>query len=340
MIVGLLFNRRKGFILIFVLWVLGFLTVLAVGLASGIRQKIILLEKLDQRDRSRHLLEAVVKYSVSYISSQLNTSGQLYNINLKMKVHNNSENFGQFNLAGDSAFISYKFPGQDEYFGAVDEERKININVTNTTILTRLIERVLSQKPEDARRFAEAILDWRQFGESQARGFFSDEYYSNLEYPYVKKDASYEILDELLLVKGMTKDRYEKLLNYLTIYGEGKININTASAEVLYALGLDDSLIEKILEFRQGKDRIEATVDDYVFLKTFDIATEINKVIKVQPEEIHAIESLNQKNFLTTNSYYFCLIAHAHLAHSLFSKMVEAVIYSRENKIVYWKERI
>ena len=39
------------------------------------------------------------------------------------------------------------------------------------------------------------------------------------------------------LVKGMTQQRYDKLINYVTIYGDGAVNINTASKDVLDGLG-------------------------------------------------------------------------------------------------------
>ncbi len=330
--------RRQGFVLIFAIWVLGFLTVLAVGVAASVRQKIVVLEKLDQRDRLVHLLEGAVKLSAAYVADQLNKSAGLYNANIKMNLHNNVNDFGQFDLSGDRVSVSYVEPNQGECFGVMDEERKINLNTTNVVVLSRLLERILVMKPEEAAQLARDLLDWRQFGESQVKGFFSDEYYSNLEYPYPKKDANYETLDELLLVKGMDKEIFDKLINYVTIYGEGKININTASAEVLYALGLDDSLIDKVLEVRQGKDRLEATEDDHIFLKTFDVATEINSVIKLLPEEVRAIDTLNQKEFLTTVSNYFSLNAKAQLAHNLFVKSVHAVISPRENRIVYWQE--
>jgi type II secretory pathway component PulK len=335
----MLLRQRRGFILIFALWVLGFLTVLAVGVAAGIRQKIVLAQKLDERSQTAHLLEAAVKYTASYVSNQLSVSEQAYKNTLKMNLHNNPQLFGQFDLAEDNASVSYILPNQGEYFGVVDEERKVNLNTTTVSILSRLIERVLGEKADAARRLAESILDWRQFGESQARGFFSDEYYRNLEYPYNKKDYSYEVLDELLLVKDITKERYDRLIDYVTIYGDGKININTASREVLYALGLDEVVIEKILEVRIGKDKAEATLDDHVFLKTFDVATEINAMIKLIPEERKAIDGLNKQNLLTTNSFYFTIHAQAHLAHRLFSKAVHAVVSAKESRIVYWKER-
>ena len=83
------FQQRQGFVLIFALWVLGYLTILTVGVAAGIRQKIVLLEKLDQRSRMHKVLEAAVKYSGAYVISQLDLSGFLYSLSVKENLHNN-----------------------------------------------------------------------------------------------------------------------------------------------------------------------------------------------------------------------------------------------------------
>ena len=141
----------------------------------------------------------------------------------------------------------------------MDEESKINLNKTDQIVLTNLLIRVLALKEEEAGQLAAALLDWRQYGESEITGFFSEDYYSNLQYPYPKKSADYETLDEMLLVKGMTQQCYDKLINYVTIYGDGAVNINTASKDVLIALGLQESLVDKILSVRRGRDGLDAT---------------------------------------------------------------------------------
>ena len=186
---------------------------------------------------------------------------------------------------------------------------------------------------------AQLILDWRQWGTSEAAGFFSKEYYANLEYPYRKKDADYEVLDELLLVKGVTRDIYERILPYVTIYGEGKVNINTASGPVLAALGLDDDLVAKILSVRRGKDGVENTFDDHFFARTFDIATEVQAAVKLDPAQVQAIDALNVQGILTIDSFHFTLEAHGRLANSPANRKVRVVFLPRENRIAYWKER-
>ncbi len=58
-------------------------------------------------------------------------------------------------------------------------------------------------------------------------------------------------INEVFLVEGMSKDKFMLFKDLITVYGTGKININSASKAVLLALGLDNQLVEAILRFRQ-----------------------------------------------------------------------------------------
>jgi len=58
-------------------------------------------------------------------------------------------------------------------------------------------------------------------------------------------------INEVFLIEGMTKDNFMLFKDLVTVYGTGKVNINTASKAVLLALGLDDEVADTILRFRQ-----------------------------------------------------------------------------------------
>lgn len=333
-------QSRGGMVLIFALWVLGILTILAVSVAAGIRQKIFLVARLDERSRMSYLLEAAVKKTAGYIHQEMEVSSFVFTPTVKMNLLNNASELSSITLGRDQAGVGYvPEDGTDVHWGVVDEESKINLNKTKILPLTTLLINVLSLKDEDAAKLALALLDWRQFGEGEVTGFFSEDYYTNLQYPYPKKSANYETLDEMLLVSGVTKQMYDKLINYVTIYGDGSVNINTASKEVLMALGLPDALIDKILTVRRGKDGIDGTADDHVFLQPYDVAAEINAIIPLQIPEAQAIDALTMSGILTTNSFYYTIEATGKLAGRSAPRKVRAVYSSREDKIVYWKER-
>jgi len=58
-------------------------------------------------------------------------------------------------------------------------------------------------------------------------------------------------INELLMVEDVTEDKFLLFKDLITVYGQGKININTVNRSVLLALGLEDSLIDIIFRFRQ-----------------------------------------------------------------------------------------
>jgi type II secretory pathway component PulK len=264
-----------------------------------------------------------------------------YTPTVKMNLINNTNELSTINLGHDSAGVGYvsAVDGTSLRWGIVDEESKINLNKTNIQVLTNLLTNVLSLNDEDASKLAEALLDWRQTGEGEITGFYSDDYYSNLQYPYPKKSADYETLDEILLVKGVTKKMYDKLIGFVTIYGDGTVNINTASKEVLEALGLPEAVVDKIMTTRRGKDGVDGTADDNVFAKTFEITANVNSVIALTLDEARAIDAVSMRGLLATNSYYYTIEATGKIASRSTLKSVRAVYSSRDDKIIYWKER-
>jgi general secretion pathway protein K len=334
-------NCRRGMVLIFALWVLGVLTILAVSVAAGIRQKISLVARLDERSRMNYLLQAAVKKTAGYIHQQMEESSFVFTSAVKANLLNNADELSSIRLRADRAGVGYVSveDGKSLRWGVVDEESKLNLNKTDLATLTNLLSNVFSLKQDDAVKLAQALLDWRLFGESELNGFFSDDYYSNLQYPYPKKSADYETLDELLLVKGVSKQVYGKLINFVTIYGDGPVNINTASREVLVALGLPDALADKVLAVRRGRDGIDGTPDDHLFLKTFEIAADVNAAFPLTLDEARAIDAVNMTGLLTVNSYFYTIEAAGKLVGRKYPRAVRAVYSSRDDKLVYWKER-
>jgi general secretion pathway protein K len=117
---------------------------------------------------------------------------------------------------------------------------------------------------EEVENIINAIKDWIDSDNTDTDEFARAEstYYQGVERPYECKDAPIEFLEELLLVKGITKELYygtqgqPGIANFLTPYGDGLININTADPVVLKALSAEitDDMVENMLEYRNDKD--------------------------------------------------------------------------------------
>ena len=82
------------------------------------------------------------------------------------------------------------------------------------------------------------LKDWvdaDSMGSSMSGGQ-EDNLYNNLDSPYLTKNAPFDTFEEIRLVEGWQDDVMDRFGQQLTIHGAGKVNINTASDEVLVAL--------------------------------------------------------------------------------------------------------
>ena len=146
-------------------------------------------------------------------------------------------------------------------------------------------EEILDQANIPQERWAELIdcfLDWidtQSPDTSRLHGAGSqDSFYVSRGY---KVKGAYggetvDTVDELLLIKGFDEEilygsppgtppeeAIRGIAYWLTAWSHGKVNINTASREVLLTLpGIDDWVVDDILELRLGEDGEAGTRDD------------------------------------------------------------------------------
>ena len=87
---------------------------------------------------------------------------------------------------------------------------------------------------------AAVIVDWLDSNEQVSFLGAEDNEYLNLSPPYRASNQRMEDISELLLLKGLDFESYEKLHPYICVLeSEAGINVNTASAEVLSSIAKD-----------------------------------------------------------------------------------------------------
>ncbi len=338
-------SSQGGFILIFTLWVLGFLSVLAIAVGMGSRQKIAFLERLEDRSRQHLSAEAGAKKALALLVDDIENNKLAFNAEAKSRRHNNPADFSGI-VVGDNGFdvlhtvYDETSGAMVERYGVSDEQGKLNLNNVSGEQLARLLADVLGMTTEEARKQSQAIIDWRDYGKHEAEGFFSDDYYKNLEHPYEMKEKPFERIDELLLVKGLDNNKYHKLLPFVTVWGDGRVNINTVSERVLVALGLDPAVAEKVLKVRRGTDDLESTSDDHIFTRAFDVAVEVKAVLPLEEREMRQIDALNTRGLLSANSFLYSIRSRSLLADGKTGGAeVNMVFDALANKIVFWFEK-
>lgn len=293
--------NRKGSILIISLWVLFLLSAFAVMLGVQVRQKLVLVKRVEARNKLRSLAEAGVQQARVVVRSL--PQEQNYHA-LRDSWSVNPALFERRPL-GDGFYSVYvDIPAdadtlQQRRYGLVDEESKLNLNTLtgeDNQVFVRLLQLVLGADETQAQSVAAAVVDWKDEDNvvSAASAGAEDAYYHSLPAPYDAKDKPFQRLEELLLIRGITADTYARLQPYLTVYGSGRINVNTASRYLLLAAGLPERVVAAMLEYRGGKDGIAGTADDGVFASISDIGPVVSQSAGL------TLEQLSQTNDILT----------------------------------------
>ncbi len=326
------------------LWTLTFLTILVLTLFSTIRQRIILFQRLETRARVQLAAEAGAKKAIAVLLDDLENNQFMLTPQAKVRRMNNPGEFAAIPVGDLRVEVVHEMPDDRsgvvvERWGMADEQSKINLNTASAETIRVLIMEVLGWGGVEAKGLADAITDWRDAGRHEAGGFFSDDYYKSLEFPYAMKDQPFERPDELLLVKGVDRKVFNALLPFVTVYGDGRVNINTASRKILLALGLEANVADKVLKARRGEDDLEGTADDHVFARTFDVAAETAKVVALEAREARQIDALNGQGILTTGSGIYFFTARVLAAEGGYQKTVACVFDALSSRTVYWYEK-
>jgi general secretion pathway protein K len=331
---------RRASILIIVLWILSFLTMLVVNLAFMVRTQLQFADHLQDRMKMYYLAKAGIERAVAELYLDETPAAD----SLNESWANNEKLFKDFPLGVGVISLEYKAGGSSSeeglyLYGATDEGARIDINSAPEDVLVSLLERVGKVEAEDAIDLARSIMDWRDKDVALSTGGAENDYYQGLTDYYECKNGNFQIAEELLLVKGMTEEIFSNIKDVITVYNTGKVNINTAGYDCLFALGLNADLCEDIIEYRNGGDKIAGTEDDVVF----NTPSELLSIGSLFTEEATQINSLISQGVLTVKSDTFRIISQGQIknARGALSRRIVCVLkrrYDKDPKIMYWHE--
>ena len=180
----------------------------------------------------------------------------------------------------------------------IDLERKVNINTANPQMLQQALT-LMGVDADDISTISDSIMDWIDTDDNPRLAGAESDFYQNQSPPYYAKNAPFDDLSELLLVRGILDHpeiywggsgtnqepaafQQQKLgfenspfqapdfpfgfKDLFTTISSGRININTADTNVLQMIpGVDEATAENIVKLRAGPDGEEGTADDTPF---------------------------------------------------------------------------
>lgn len=182
-------TRNRGTILIVTIWIITLLAGMALVFAHTMRIDEKANGNRIYQTQSRELANGAIAYAQALATQAIDTE-----------------------LAEDPQAIGDDWivlitPDQEQddraSYGMIDEAGKVNINTATQEMLEKL--------PGMTEELAAALIDWRDGNSDVTTNGAEDEYYLLLDEPYTAKNGALESIDELLLVKGFTRQ---------IIYGE------------------------------------------------------------------------------------------------------------------------
>ena len=317
--------HREGSVFIIALWSLCLLSILAVGLGSKVSQDINVASYFQNKPQARFLACAAIKRAQAVLEDDTNTFDSL----------NEFWVTGRYSDDGESVFKEAELGNGVYSIGMVDENRKVNINTASQDILEKLFRIASGVDIDDAHIIASSIVDWRDTDSNALEGGAEDSFYKQLEISYECKDGNFQVLEELLLVRRMTNDIFLKVKDFITVYGDGKVNINTAPHLALRALGMNEVLVDKIIFYRRGNDGIEGTQDDNVLKSSANIANDLKKGVGLSEEELNKIVELTSAGILAVSSKNFTINVEGKISRR---KEKIVCIADKEKGIKHWRE--
>lgn len=328
-------KKKKGSILILVLWTLGLLSVFALYLGLGVRQRLDFLKRVETRNKLYHIALSGVKQAIAQIGNLQEEQGF---IALNDEWSSNESLFSHIPIGEGNFTVGYNYrigdfqaedsPGSQEgmFYGMADLQGKLNINKASHDELMRLIEYVAETDQQTADKIASAIIDWRDEDNKSLPQGAEGSYYRGLNLSYDCKDAPIESLQELAYIKGMEYAIFMKLKPYITVYGTGTVNINTARGPTLYALGLSKEVVKKILLYRCGEDQIIGNKDDRIFTYANSVVAKVSQVYSMSPSEIAQFSNVVSAGRISVFSQLFQIESVAIVNNSNEKCRIECII--------------
>jgi general secretion pathway protein K len=327
-------NRRRGSILIILLWMLMAMSILCISFAKSVRVEA------NAAGNTRMLTSA-------YYLAQAGINETIYKL-VVYRMEGNSRNQAQDPDADleprdiDLGRVVLHTDIGDVTVDIADEDGKINVNRANKDLLLSLL---LGLGVEEGRAdiISDSILDWVDPDEDYHLNGAESDYYLGLENPYRAKNGPMDNIEELLLVRGVDAKLFygqtfqdeggaaqfvPGLNRCVTVYGTSAgININAAPYHVLTAIGFPPDMARRIIEERTGKP----------FKDNQDFSTRV--------PEAPGMEMLKAPIITRppVQSSYFSLVATAQLKDSKLKKTIFAVVRLNarlplKHTIVYWNE--
>lgn len=272
----------QGFALIAVLWILVLLTAIVAEFAYSMRTEVNI---------TRNFKEATQAYYIAH-SGLIRSVVEMLRNTISTKNQENGSEVAEDRVWRVNVPIPPQGFGTGEFTAHIDNVAGlIDLNTASENLL-KLMVNTLDISDSERAVIVDSILDWRDKDDFHRLNGAENRYYKSLASPYGCKNAPFDSVEELLLVRGMSPELFEKDLKSIVIIipksnvnpsgknrssrraaraNPGQININAAPRELLEALPqITPQQVQNLIDYRTDRDFSSvAEVRDLIGAETF-----------------------------------------------------------------------
>lgn len=232
---------ERGYVLVIVMGLLAALLLMGLSLGAAGRTDLAQGQRFQEETSAEFLARAGITWAQHYLQA-VNQRQAWW----QASWQNDQDMFANRRLASGTFDLTYQDQQGVTHYGLQDEEARLN--------LMRAPAELLGALPGIGTSTAVAIVAQRQ---QQSLAIPEELVHRGL----VSADLFYG------------QDPQEGLALYVTVWGNGKINVNTASGRVLAVVpGMTTAIVESIIRYRLGNDQQPGTPDDQYFSSLSDLA--------------------------------------------------------------------
>jgi len=255
----------RGVALLMVLWIIAILSVVVLEFSFAMRTEV----RITQNYQQQLQLYAAAQGSVQRAIAELIFKHDPRIQQLRKSAKEEEIPPENKDWVTDGREYRVSFEGVEAGVRVVGEAGKVNINRVSDGALRKIMT-ALGLEGEARDIVVDSILDWRDPDDFIRVNGAENEYYQSLKEPYDCKNGSFDSVEELLLVRGVTpemyygkkkkkgeedKDEGAGLKDIFSIYATGEqVDINSASLPVLrVVLGLPAEVCRLLIRAREEK---------------------------------------------------------------------------------------
>jgi general secretion pathway protein K len=230
-------SSERGVALLIVLWIFIFLFVVAFDFSTGVREEATAAHRYSDENQGYYLALAGFEQGLYDFLNQ-SRGRELQPTDKPKDIF-------------DAGWREATLGGGTYRLRLVDESSKINLNRADENVLRRIFSNLGVEEPLIG-VLIDSIMDWRDHDDLHRTNGAEDDYYLSLSPPYTAKNGSFDSVEELLWVRGVTASLYHGYDSSGTPARESlrvglreifsvdspidRVNLRTASAAVIHVL--------------------------------------------------------------------------------------------------------